>query len=77
MELYEELLIQIVEDYIGNHFSELGLDFEQIIRERAIIILQEIKEIIQNAALDDFMKIDKIVDILSENGINSGCCHDF
>ena len=51
-----------------------------IISDRNSIILEEIKEIIQNENLNDedcFEKIEKIVAVFENHNINTGGRHDF
>lgn len=52
------------------------IDFSGEIESKSADILSEIQRILKSED-DDFMMVDKIVDILNNNGLDTGACHDF
>ena len=62
---------------IIEHFETVDIDYNKIVQTNALDTLQGIKEIICNETLDDFMKIDEIVNVFIKYNIDSGGCHDF
>ena len=77
MDIKLELLSNHICDAIRENLDTLDIDPQKIADTKATKILGEIKEVICNDELDDFMAIDKIVDIFSKYKIDSGCRHDF
>ena len=73
MELYENILANILED-------EIKCDINKIIHDECYIALQRIKAIIEDDSLDDnqcFEKIEQIVLLFEELGSDGGYRHDF
>ena len=63
MDIKLELLSEWVCEAVRDNFTTLNINPRKIIDTKATKILGEIKEVICNDELDDFMAIDKIVDI--------------
>lgn len=77
MDIKLELLSNCICDAICENFDTLNINQKELIDTKATKILGEIKEVICNDELDDFMAIDKIVDIFSAHNIDVGGRHDF
>ena len=79
MELYKELLLQILrEENVQISFNNLNLD--RLLESACYRTLCRIKEIIEDDTLEDpecFMKIEEIVCALEETGSGGGIRHDF
>lgn len=77
MELYRELLIQI----LGEEDVRITcVDLNELLESRCYQALKEIKAVLQDDGLDDaacFAKIEAIVCIFEEMGSNGGFRHDF
>ena len=76
MQLYEEMLIQLLKE------KELIQPFDPdvIIRDRAYDAMCRIKRVLENDMLTDdecFWKIEEIVRIFEEAGSDAGTRHDF
>ena len=74
--MINELICHDIAQYLLNCINT-AIDYDKIAQTNALQILSEIKKIIQNDELDDFMMVDKIVKVLLENNIDSGECHDY
>ena len=79
MELYKELLLQILsEENMQILFNNLNVN--ELLESVCYRTLCRIKEIIEDDTLDDpecFMKIEEIVCVLEEVGSSGGIRHDF
>lgn len=79
MELYKELLLQILsEENMQISFNNLNVN--ELLESVCYRTLCRIKEIIEDDTLDDpecFMKIEEIVYVLEEVGSSGGIRHDF
>ncbi len=79
MELYKELLLQILsEENMQISFNNLNVN--ELLESVCYRTLCRIKEIIEDDTLDDpecFMKIEEIVCVLEEVGSSGGIRHDF
>ena len=79
MELYKELLLQILsEENMQISFNNLNVN--ELLESVCYRTLCRIKEIIEDDTLDDpecFMKIEEIVCVLEEVGSSGGLRHDF
>ena len=81
MRLYREILAH----YLSREdaqilFPNLHLDSSAIIESESMQIVQKIRAIIANDRLDDkecFMRIEEIVSVLEDHGIDCGTRHDF
>lgn len=79
-----ELIKELFSLYLRRVLSEINLiepdDLKRIVESEAYTALKAIKEIISDDRLDDadcFEKIEKIVCLFDEMGIDSGGRHDF
>lgn len=80
MELYEELLITLLQKgHVQIVFPD-GLDPKELIEGECYKALREVKAIICDKALDDgdcFAKIEEVVTLFEKKGIACGGRHDF
>ena len=51
------------------------LDYAALARQQAVRILAEIQAVIQDEVIDDYTRVDRIVDIFLRYEIDSGTCH--
>lgn len=77
MQLYEEMIESEIIDVVKNYLRDLDFDCGSIIKSKAEILVESVYNILQNEELDDFMKIDKIVEEFNNQGVSCGVCHDF
>ena len=81
MELYKELLIQILkEQEIQVSFANLKINLNELLESRCYQILCKIKAVIEDDTLNDedcFLRIEEIVSTFEEVGSNGGFRHDF
>lgn len=52
-------------------------DIEKIFESKALLILEEINEILETQEYDDFNCIENIVSVMEQNGFDCGFRHDF
>ena len=76
-DLAKELLFQEMEQYIFTCIKEAEIEFDARIQTNALNALSEIKAVIHDDTLDDFMKVDAIVNVFIAHNIDIGGCHDF
>ena len=72
-----ELLQNHISDIIKIIMEDITPDISKIEDTAAIIILDEIKNVICNDELSDFDVVEEIVCILEKNSIDCGDRHDF
>lgn len=77
MKIKLELLIRVIIDFVRCNIEEMEIDADKIVDTAATKALEEVRDVIQDKTLDDFMKVDKIVDVLNWYYIDTGECHDF
>ncbi|MBQ4556369.1 MAG: hypothetical protein IJA60_01810 [Clostridia bacterium] len=77
MNIKLELLKEEISYYVTSHLDELNIDVDEIVDSAAVLILAQIKEILQNDEYTDFDIVEKIVELFEQNGIDCGGCHDF
>ncbi|MFI3253663.1 MAG: hypothetical protein R3Y63_04895 [Eubacteriales bacterium] len=79
MTIKEELIHQALGKYIFDYLSENTPDYEAMVDNKAVSVLNEIQELFQKQEIDpdDFLLVDEIITILNNNGISTGVCHDF
>ena len=77
VKLYGELLYEELGRCLIENFELLQFDYEKIMKERAIQILNEIREVIRDTALDDFEVVEEIVCIFEKYDIDADFRHDF
>ncbi len=80
MQLYQEMLIQVLsKDTIEINFSS-QLCLEEILKSTCYKLLERIREVIADDSLEDkecFLRIERIIQQFEENGIYCGNRHDF
>jgi len=78
MNLSRELLIDILQKKdIHITFPNISQSTDKLIESHAIHALEQIKAIIEDDSLDDFMCIEKIVRVFENHGSSGGPRHDF
>jgi len=77
MNIKLELLKKHIGDIMEILLEEMSPDMSKIADTTAIIILDEIKNVICNDELSDFDTVEEIVCILEKNNIDCGLRHDF
>ena len=81
MELYKELILQILKnEKISISFPSLEINIKEIVNLKSYKALEKIKDIIRDDTLQDkecFMKIEEIICLLEDLGIDCGNRHDF
>ncbi|MBQ9704103.1 MAG: hypothetical protein IJV68_06125 [Clostridia bacterium] len=79
MELWEEILLQILRDE-KIKCSLKGKSLGRLISSKCYVALQKIKNIIEDSSLSDkdcFIKIEEIINAFEELGSNGGSRHDY
>ena len=74
MDLRDELVCQDIGRHLIEYFKVIKIDYDKIVQTNALNALEEIKRIIHNDTPDDFMMVDKIVDVFIKYNIDSGGC---
>ena len=77
MELSKELLCNELGKCVVAYVEGLNVDYKEICEQKAVAILDKIIALLEDEKIDDFMAIDEIVELLSENGIGVKGRHDF
>lgn len=77
MNIKLELLQNHINDIIRIITEDINPDISKIADTTAIIILNEIKNVICNDELSDFDAVEEIVCILENNNIDCASRHDF
>ena len=80
VDIYKEVLAQILRKGVMEVVFPQAGDFTELTKSECYRALREIKGVISDDSLDDkecFMRIEKIVRILEESGIDCGSRHDF
>ena len=77
MELKVELLKDNILDFISNNLDKFEIDADEISNSNAIIILEEIQQVIKNETYSDFETVEQIVCIFEKHHIDFGTRHDF
>ena len=81
MELYEEVLSQILAEHLLTYVKDLKwLHLQNTVEERRYEALVKIRDAVRDDTLDDeqcLVKIDEILCALEEIGIRTGTRHDF
>ncbi|MGM9562695.1 MAG: hypothetical protein ACI3VQ_01280 [Faecousia sp.] len=80
MELYQELLIQLLSrEHIQVTFANLHISAKDLIEATAYQALCEIKRILEDESLEDhdcFLKIEEIIRLFEDLGSSGGNRHD-
>ena len=77
MDIKLELLKDHIYYYISSRLDDFAIDVDKIADSKAISLLEEIKQLLQNSEYSDFEAIEEIVALLESNGIDCGDRHDF
>lgn len=81
MDLYKELLISVLSrSAVQVEFPYITINPSEIVEGECYQILQEIKDILENEALEDsecFLRIESIMQIMESRGITIANRHDF
>ena len=77
MELSKELLYPEIGKMVFKHIESTSIDYSAIAEKKSMQALDEIKKIIHNEALNDFERVDAIVEVFVRFNIDIGGCHDF
>lgn len=81
MRLYQEMLAHYLsQENAQILFPNLHLDAMDIVESEALQVIQKIQAIITDDSLEDkecFMRIEEIVSVLEDYGIDCGTRHDF
>ncbi len=76
MKIQSELLKSYLAEALFQYLQEFPEDARQETESQAILMLEEIKKILENAAWDDFEKVEEIADVFRRNKIRVSGCHD-
>lgn len=77
MDIRVELLKEEITELIKHRIENLDIDADEVVHTVASKVLEEIKTVINNEELSDFMAMDEIVEIFEKYGIDSGGRYDF
>ena len=78
MELMNETLAQIIsEQILKMSMLETYEDLQHLAKDRYFLALKEIKAILEDDSLSDFLCVEKIVRVYERMGSGCGCRHDF
>lgn len=81
MELYEEIISELFAEYLLPYIQSFKmLPIKEMVEDRCYRALQDIRDIIRDDRIDDAQcieKIDDILAILEQNGINTSPRHDY
>lgn len=75
MQLAEELVTHAVGQQVLQWLETARLDYAALARQQVVRILAEIQAVIQDEVIDDYTRVDRIVDIFLRYEIDSGTCH--
>lgn len=76
MRICKELLYQELGRFLITNFDQFKFDYQQVVVSKSVQALNQIREVLQDDTLDDFYKIEAIVQIFEEYGIRTASCHD-
>lgn len=76
MNIKNEMFATVMVEAIKAKMDWAEIYFSKGIESKSADILTEIQDVLKSDD-DDFMKVDRIVDIFIKNGLDSGTCHDF
>ena len=78
LEIFAGAVADVINTTINSAMKNVDVNPDDIVNCLAIIILDEIKSVIQNQELeDDFDVVEKIVRIFEKYNIDAGFRHDF
>lgn len=74
-DIYEELLSNPLLKCVCGQTLKVETDFSDILKDSAITIVNEIKDVLKINYTSDYVKIEKIMSILHKNNIECGNPH--
>lgn len=80
MELKREVIANYVGKLISDELRRMNIDFNNVVDTTSSIALTKIRDIVLDDTLDDpecFHRIEEIINVLDEAGIDYGTRHDF
>lgn len=80
MELKREIIANYVGKLISDELCRMDIDFNNVVDTTSSIALTKKRDIVLDDTLDDpecFHRIEEIISILDEAGIDYGIRHDF
>lgn len=77
MDLIQDLLCREIGKYVLSSVPNMEVNLSDTLSRNAVKTLQEIKTVLENDSLDDFMCVDEIVRIMESIGIRVESRHDF
>lgn len=80
MELKREVIANYVGKLISDELRHMNIDFNNVVDTTSSIALTKIRDIVLDDTLDDpecFHRIEEIINVLDEAGIDYGTRHDF
>ncbi len=77
MNLQVELLKSYLAEALSQYLQEFPGDVRMETESMAIKMLEEIKEVLENTALDDFEQVEEIASVFQNRNIKVSGCHDF
>lgn len=76
-ELCRELLYQELGRFIIEQFQETKFYYEEVIQQKSVQALAQIRAVIQDETYSDFDAVEEIVCIFEQYGISAEDRHDF
>jgi len=76
-DLMKKLLYRDIGRVMIEHHNNSNFDYNKVVQTNALKVLKDIKIVLKNNDLDDFIKIDHIINIFIYHNIDFGECHDF
>ncbi len=78
MDVKLDIFAGAISDAINNTIRYIHIDADEIVNSVALIVLEEIAQVIRNTEIiDDFYVVEKIVCIFEKYNIKIGVSHDF
>lgn len=77
MTIKTEILKKYIADYILFHINDFEINADEVINTVAIVVLQQIQDIIKDDETTDFSKVENIVLLFEKHNIDAMPCHDF
>ena len=76
-DLKTQLLLYAIQDYIYGQIDKICNEANSIVEATATKALTEIQEIISDDRLDDFLVVEKIIQVFEKYKLDCGGRHDF
>ena len=74
--LSRELIYHDIGKTMVERYKVCEVDCDAVVQTKALKALRAVQHIV-HSGLDDFLKVDAIVDVFIKYGIDFGPCHDF